>query len=707
MILKEFDLLEKQVNLSDIDFLEIKLLKVKYYNYTAKYNKALEIIDELGEQQKEKLDIYFRFNCIIEKLKVYEALDKIKESYYLIEEGKIISKIFENESERKFQLCLANYFLIVGVIYQKEYQYDQALEFLNKSLDIFQTLIEPLGIAEVLYKKGLVNYLMKNFKESIILINESIEISKNFNLNMYTAWALAYKAMALFYWGKKDNVLPFIFESLSISKKLRNIHCEDFAITILAYYYRIIGELDKALKINLKSLRLREIRGNKIEIAYALSGLAQIYIRKGFLKKSERYLNKAMKYPEVADHPLAAPLLLDIKARLLAEQGKYSLATEHFNQAIVLFEKSLDYIPKMRCFHYLISMALIKDQQKQAYKYLEEIKQFSKSLDYNPLINKYYLLEEAIIYKNSRDTYKEIVGKQILQKLISSDITFPEIKIEAIIHYLEILIKELKTTKNQKILGLIETMNTKILYIANLQKKYIILSEINLFQANVEIYKKNYTKGMEYFTKALKYAKKIGLKLLIMKISQEYDILLNLLNVLDTKQQIEAKIVEKINIFEFQFLFSKITRNLQMNFLNTPEIPLFLVIWNKIDRNLYEIIFDETNSDVNDGMIENLFREYKTILKKQFLSNPTIDRLKHDQITIVENKIKTIRFDYGFQGYSYHASRKLDFLIQNFKIDEKMRDFSIEDKNKELSHELKEYIKRKVTQIFLKPLSSH
>ncbi len=700
MILKEFDLLEKQVNLSDIDFLEIKLLKAKFYNYTAKYNKVLEIIDELDGQQKEKLDGFFHFNFIIEKLKVFEALDKLKESFVLIEKTNVNLNVFNENNDRKSQLSLANYFLVVGTIYQKDYKLVQALEYLNKSLDLFQRIDEDLGIAEVLYKIGLVHYLVKKYKESIKLFNESLEISKSIPVNMYTAWALAYKAMAFYYWGQKDEISPLISQSLEISKKFHNNHCEDFALSIISMYYKMIGELVKALKYDFKSLKLRKKRGNNIEIAFTLSGIARLYSRRGDLKKCEYYLNKAMEFPEVADHPLAAPLLLDIKAILLAEQGKFSLAIDHFKHAIILFEKTQDTIPKMRCFHYLISITLNINQEKQAYEFLEQIKRSTVSKADNPIINKYFLLEKAIIYKHSRDTYKELVSMKILKDLISSDNYYPEINIEAMLHYLEILIKELKNFRKPGTLPLIETINTKLLHLAKDQKKFTLISELYLFQANLEIFKLKYIKAMEYFTKALKNAKIIELELLIMKISNEYDNLLKNSPNLSKKQQQKVNFSNEMQIFEFQFLFSKMSRNLQINVSMMENVPFFLIIWSEIGSNLYEIIFNERNSGFNKEMKENLFREHKNSLKEQFISNPKIDRLKQDQITIVENNIKTIRFDYGFQGHSYHASRKLDLLIQNLKADDKLNYIFNENTISYISEEIKEYINEKVKKIF-------
>ncbi len=696
---REINELENSKDLSLNEILETKSLKLKYFNQLAQYKDVLSLSRQIFNNQNVEINEFYTLIFNIEQLKAFEALNKIEEAYSSIRHLNSLLEIFRKSTDRNYQLNLANYYCIIGGIYQKDYKYEQALKNLDKGLEIFKILSEPFGMAEILYRKGIIYYLIKQFVESERFIDKSLEIMAPYNPNMSTAWALAYKAMTSYYQGKYEKIPPLISQSLEISNKFQNIHCVDFAMTILSLYHFMNGNINECNTLLKKALELRKIRGNNIEVAYTLSQLANIYQIQGKYEKAENSLNEAFQFPEVAKDVLANALLLNIKGISLAERSKYTLAKKQLKLALELFYKTPSMTQRLNCFHYLISIALLTNNNEEAKEYLKQIEYYHQKQPNNRYFSQFLILEQGIINKNTNDTYKIEKAKEQFRKLVIHSKTMPRIQVEAMIHLIELKINELKMVKDITLLVPLRKITLSLLSIAKVQKKKTLISELFLLQAKMEILNLNLKKSDIFFNQSLKYAKLVGLELLIMKISYEYDQFLKLASITNESTTINSKITENLKSFNFEFVFSKMTRNLQINIPNVIEIPIFLVIWNQKEKKLLEILFIEKENEIFNEIHTNIL-PHILVIKEKFLSNDEKNRLKIDKFTIIEQKYNSLNIDYCFLGYSYNASKNLDKFLQILKNDTNFNLYSINLKEKEISEDLKELINKNAIEFF-------
>ncbi len=668
-IKEEIEKIEASSNLSFIDEMEISNLKIKIHTISSNYSSALQLCDKMYEDCIINDNSFYRICAINGRLESYEPLNRIDDCFELINEGE---KIFEKDLKSNNPQILAikaEFYRISGCIYQKAYKLDIALTFLNKTFKIREEIGDKMGIAEVLHHIGVVYHLRTKYDEAIRHFDKSLEYSTLFKVNIHSAWALAHKAWAIFQSGKTDGVFECGNQSLKIAKKFNNIHCEDFASTILGNYFITIGDFNLALKFLENSYKLRKIRNNKLEIAYVLHSIAMVYSHKGEFSLSYQYLQKILKIPEAMKDPTAAPLFLSANGKLLAEQGDYIKAIESVEKAASLFKTTNEIIYHSRCYHTLILISLNQDLLEKAELYLAEIKNLSHQNKNNKYIAQLTRLDEGIILRNNKRLKEKIKAQKIFHQIINDGLIHIEITIEAMLNLIELLIYELELTGDETILTEVTELSDKLLIIAKEQNSYSLQCETLLFKSKLSLIGMDITQTRKLLIESQKIAEEKGLKRLAKKISNEHDFLLSQMN--NWEHLVERKIPldERIKYARYEFLFSKMVRNINEINQKSREIiesPVFLVIWASSGLDLFSLVFEKEKLNIDKKFIAgflSLFKSFGT----QVLSE-SIHRIKHDNNTIIFQSKGNLNFSYGFKGYSYKAIKKLAIFIESLEF---------------------------------------
>ncbi len=458
---------------------------------------------------------------------------------------------------------MTKYYSRVGNFLQKSYKYDEALVVYQTSLEFSKSINDPLIMAENLTEMGYTYGLMKSFEKAFEFFNRSLKISKLHGKKMITAWTLAHKSQLGYQNDSFDDVINDLSKALEICTALGNIHCEDYIYNIMGNYYLKIGEFKEALKYQIKSYKMRKKRQNKLEMAYALCSIAGIYSHCGDIKKANHYIEKIFLIQEDFSDNLTNILFKSIKGEILAEQGKIKEASYYLEKALKKLEDFTDLNQRYWSIHFLIWIAIIKvdkKKQNQMLKYIQNLIDFYPN---NQNLMLFFKLERGIVFKYSRDTYKELLAKQIFSELTTQKKMKTWIFIELIVHYIEILIREFKYTHKDEILENIEDLSSRLLAIAEKQKLVAVISEALLLKAILAIEKNEISSVRSIFTKAQKIAHEKGLDLLAQKISDEHDNYIDLLD--NSARSHNVSLGSKIT--NFRFVFSKITRNFQFQII--------------------------------------------------------------------------------------------------------------------------------------------
>ncbi len=681
---------ENESNLNIEEDHEINLLKSMLYNRISQYKKSMQYSQDLIIKSKKEQNYYYYFHAIVQCMHSLDSIDYLKQCSELIMEANLIIDGNVNlDKNAKMIRPLGHYYNRLGVFLQKSNKYEEAIQAFQKSLTYFAILNDSLRKADILTNMGNNYALMKSFEKAMKSFNDSLAISRQHGKNINTAWTLAHMSQMSYQMDNDEDILQNLNEALKISFNLNNIHCIDYIYNIMGNYYLKIGEFYEALEYQKLSYKLRKQRGNKLEMAFVLCSIAGIYSRCGEIEKANQYIDKIFLLQEKYSDVLANSLFLSIKGEILAEQCKFQEATKYLEDVLKKFDELQNFNQGYRTIHVLIWIAIIKEDKEKQYLMLEYIQNLMKKYPNHKQIKLFFKLEQGLVFKHSRDTYKEVLAKQIFKELTNQENVKPWIFQESMINHIEILIKEYKYSPNDTIFNEIEKISSQLLTIAKKEIFVALICETLSLKAILAIKQQKLQQGRLLLTKAQKKAEERGLNLLAKKISYEHDNILVLLN--SSTENHDKSINSKISNFEF--VFSKITRNFKFQISNIHHNPIFLVIWNKT-KILLKLNLSSENQDLGLENYDNCLEIYEKSEKLELLQDNTFDRFIIANFMIIVRKFHDIRFHYGYHGNSHFASEKLDGFIK--KIQE-MKDLWNEISNVK-SETISDHVKSKLTE---------
>lgn len=236
-------------------------------------------------------------------------------------------------------------------------------------------------IAEVLLGAGTLAHNNGDYNEALEQITKSLELYRNSENKEGIAKALT--NLGWVYWrrGNYRQARALSEEALELQQQLKNQPGVAFALNNLGWIAHHQGEIKKALRYHEKSLDLRRKLGDKRNVAFSLTNSAWANHKLGRYELSENQFNESLElFSELDDRQLLT-FSLCLKAELMSDTGR----TE---EALVVLCKEI--LPSFReiedTYGYALSLNCIgiihfrKKQFTDAKKYLEESKKLRVEL---------------------------------------------------------------------------------------------------------------------------------------------------------------------------------------------------------------------------------------------------------------------------------------------------------------------------------------
>ena len=367
------------------------LLLKKTGNFQAainQFNKALKIMEELGDQSKKKdrLDISRLYNNIGQ---VYVSLTEYEQAIDFL--GKSLEIRIKELS--KEHTSIATSYNNIGRVYRCIGKYDKALEYYNKALKIFikklgysdpriATLYNNLGavyglkgeyrkslensekalkihrqllgdhhpdtattlttIGEILYKLNEYEKSKEHFLQALIIREESLGQKHLATANSYYDLGYVYMSM-----GEMNNALSFFKKNLQIIKEIwgsNHLSSAPAYRSLGEIYYRK-SEYEIALKYFRKALGIQK-KGIGIKhrgTAGTIKDIGLTFLKKGDNEKASKYLEKAREiYEELleCEHPAVASIYYNL-GKLYFKEEKYDLAYEYSTKSLKIRKAKL------------------------------------------------------------------------------------------------------------------------------------------------------------------------------------------------------------------------------------------------------------------------------------------------------------------------------------------------------------------------------
>lgn len=553
------------------------------------------------------------------KLKELEQSEHLKNVGNFEEALNIVNKLEEEKilnDEDLLSLKLLKSTLLLNLRHLQE-----ALELAEEVLDKAETFNRYDKSIDALHNIAWVHRRLGKLEESLGLIDKAEEIIDTYfpepNKEIQEKKGSLYliKGSIFFARGNLDLIKKSLEKGLELAKQVDDKKLLMHFTINFGTYYGIKGNLERAIDYHSQGLILAKQINDKQNIIIALNNLGWVYREQGKLNKAFERINES-----------------------------YTLCKEINSPTIAIVLDSL--------FH----IALDKNDLNLAQKYLDEMTELKDQEEYE-IIKLNYMINKALLLKANPRARNLVEAEKILKKAVEEDIVLYEAHIDALLNLCDLLLIDLRNTNDLEIIKEIVPYISSLLDIAEQNKSYPLIAEINLLQARLALLNFDIKKARQLLSKAQRIAEKYGLNRLSMKISNEHDELLRQMDKWENLKNSDSSLGERLKLTNIE---EYMKRMIQKRTIETPkfldEEPLLLLIMAQGGLPAFSHYFSG-DWQFSDDLFSGFLTAFDSISKEVFSEG--LDRAKFGQHTILIHSIENFLVCYLFKGQSYFAKQKL------------------------------------------------
>jgi tetratricopeptide (TPR) repeat protein len=213
------------------------------------------------------------------------------------------NKVASPELKKQIKFILNN----AGIASNYRGNYDKALEYHFRSLQIREEDGDKRSIGTALNNIGLVFFNLKDYKKASEYLLKALEIKRDIKDNSDLDGILINIGQCFNQSGDYKRAIAYFNEAFEACKVNCSDNIRSAGLSGLGLAYYRINDLDKAQDYLLKSLAISKSQGNGLNQWSALFHLSMVETSKGKNEKALQYLVEASKMAEISG--LAEPLI--------------------------------------------------------------------------------------------------------------------------------------------------------------------------------------------------------------------------------------------------------------------------------------------------------------------------------------------------------------------------------------------------------------
>jgi len=312
----------------------------------------------------------------------------------------------------------------------------------------------------------------------------------------------------------------------------------------------------------------------------------------------------------------------------------------------------------------LISVTIDKNLLDRAQQYLQRLKLINEQED-NKVIRQQYRVAEALVLKTSPRARYRGKAEELLEQVVEEEVVEHRVTVMALLNLCDLLITELHMSGEQEMLGEVHALVTRLREIATQQHSHWVLAETYVLQAKLALVELDLPKARQLLEQAQQLAEERGLRRLAIQISSEHDALLEQLNQWETFIDRNVSLAERT---ELAHLENQVVRMIRKRVEKLPELPhekpeLVLIIGADSGLSVFSKAF-RPDRPVAEQLIAGFLTAINALVRDAFAVEGSIERIKHQEYTLLLKAIEPFLVSYVFQGPSYFALQKLNQFIE-------------------------------------------
>ncbi len=579
------------------------------------------------------------FNCRRLDLKqLEEKIDEIKDLFDQGKNQRVLEEIEQLDKEKIRKKYRFKYQAYKGVVLQHNYQFQEAYEIYVKTLKKLTKHGFKGEIVFCLIMKSTCESQFGKEQESIKLINKASEI----------------------------------FSTITDMPTERYKKLETLVLTFQAIKEISLGNHDKAIELNKKAYTTAKKFNRKVSLEIILGNLVEIYTIQGEYKLAFEKSEELLIISTELEHHYNLPLVLIIMGNIQRIRCNNEEALEYYKETLKIIEQTGWNKETAETMYFIILLHLEMSNVHEAKNCLTRIEDLTKQTE-DETIQKIYQVAKAVILNSSNRIVEKAEAQQILKKIYEEEtdtkFSISQVFKDAVLNLCSLLFEELRDTRNDQILNEIELLLENLDIISQKSRDYLLEVEINIIEAKISFLKFEFDKAQKLLNQARILAEKKGIIKLAIKASNEHD---ELINQLDKMKDFEAKglpLNERLDAINLEKSFTKIIQRKVEDVQEIPEKPVTLLILLDIGLTLFSHSFLEDIA-IEDQLVGGFIAAIIAFCKETFHSSGTLERIKHQDYTILLKEKDELVYCYVYQGMSFSTLDKLDQFIDDLSATE-------------------------------------
>ncbi len=653
--------------LSELQNIQSLIIKSKILTEMGEKQKGLKLsIEAINKSQNLKNPLLLIDSLIAQFVALFQ-LNEIANSTKLIRDVQkdLKKKRRISKNDKKIRESTLYYYL--GKIHRKKGNFKKAVEVFNKALLITEQIGTPYENAIVLNDLGITNGMKGDFHTSLDYFKQSLAMFDILENSKSIVKLLNNIGQILWQQGDLDSALDYYLRGQELSEKIGQKRLSTVLLLNIGLIIEGRGDLDSALDYFQRSLESFEELKCPDEIAICLNNMGRIQQVKGELDLALKYYEKSLAILEDLDnkHEIA---ICDNNIGLLYQlKGDYMEAASYLSKTLIIQEKIGNPVDISKTLQSIIENYVHGGAKESAEFYLKKLKQINEK-EPSKVIAQMYQLCNAVVLKMSGRVIQRAEAQRLLTEIANSEVINHEITVDAMLNLFELLIFELRTTGNQEVLVEVKNLSERLLTIAQSQKSFVRLAEVYRLQSKLALLELDVKKGQHLLSQAQLFAETKGLNRLAQSISYEFDSLLNDLTKWEDYIERNASISERFELAELETMMGAILKRRESSYDDLPgENPIMILILDEAGLCLYSNTFATEGTILQEQLIGGLLTSINAFMQEAFSISGSIERIKHQNNTLLLKNVGPYLFSYVFTGQSYSAIQKSDEFIENLK----------------------------------------
>ncbi len=632
------------------------------------------ILNEMGEKQEgfqlsiralqrsQQLDHpLLKFESLRAQINSLFLLGNLDQCQQVISESELLlkkSRRLNKNDKKKYRAIIQHY---SGKILRKKGDLSEANTYLSKAYDELKELGNNYEQATLYNDLGINNAMKGNSDLALTYFKRSLSLYETLKNNSSSIKLYNNIGQILWQQGELEEALQHYLRGQSLSEKAGQKMYSAALLLNIGLINQSKGDLDLALDYFQKSLSLFQELDRSNEVAICQNNMGNIYQAKGELDIALGYYEKSLTYFEEIDNKYEMAASYHNIGIIYREKGDTVETSAQLAKALII-QKELGNPLEISGTLLLMIQNYIQSGSKDSTEhYLAKLNEIRGE---NKVIEQRYQYAKAQVLIMSGRTVHKAEAQQILTEIVESEIIDHELTVEAMFHLFELLLFELQTTGNEDVIKEIKVLSHKIITIAESQKSFSDLAEIYRLQSKLALLELDVKESQRLLSQAQIIAETKGLHRLAQSISYEFDSLLNDLAKWNDFIERDASITERYELAELESMMSAILERKGKQYDDLPEEdPMMLLILDEAGLCLFSKTFP-SESFLQDQLIGGLLTSINAFMQEAFSLSGSIERIKHEENTLLLKSVDPYLFAYVFQGQSYSAMQKLEKFIE-------------------------------------------